>query len=174
MITIVSSTNRNNSKSLEFSKHYQSSLAGMGVESTILDLSLLPTDFTHTALYENSGKNTAFNEFRNQVEISQKFIFIVPEYNGSFPGVLKSFIDGLKYPDSFTGKKAMLVGISAGVQGGALALSHLNDILNYLNMHVYGTRLKLPMFDKTFVSGTITDPKIEILAKQQLDGFLKF
>ena len=39
---------------------------------------------------------------------SEKFVFIVPEYNGSFPGVLKTFIDGLAFPDTFEQKKNVL------------------------------------------------------------------
>lgn len=174
MITIVSGTNRPNSQSMELSKYYQRILKDRGFESRILDLSMLPIDFAFSALYQNGGKNEEFNKFRAIVEDSQKFIFVVPEYNGSFPGVLKAFIDGLKYPESFAGKKALLVGISAGVQGSALALSHLNDILNYLNMHVYGTRLKIPFLEKNFVAGVINDPKILGLSEDQLTGFLKF
>lgn len=173
MITIVSGTNRKNSRSLVLSNYYFNLLSEKGIESQILDLNLLPADFAFTALYENSGKHEDFNGFRQMVEQSNKFIFVVPEYNGSFPGVLKTFIDGMKYPDSFTGKKAMLVGISSGIQGGALALSHLNDILNYLNMHVYGTRFKIPMIESKF-NGSFTDQKIEELAKIQIEGFLKF
>lgn len=173
MITIVSGTNRKNSRSLVLSKYYFNLLSEKGIESQILDLNQLPADFAFNALYENSGKHEDFNEFRQTVEQSNKFIFVVPEYNGSFPGVLKTFIDGLKYPDSFTGKKAMLVGISSGMQGGALALSHLNDILNYLNMNVFGTRFKIPLIESKF-NGSFTDPKLEELAKIQIEGFLKF
>lgn len=174
MITIISGTNRLNSKSIELSKYYQNQLKKEGLEARILDLSLLPADFAFSALYANGGKNDEFNLFRNIIEDSQKFIFVVPEYNGSFPGVLKAFIDGLKYPDSFTDKKALLVGISSGIQGSALALSHLNDILNYLNMHVYGTRLKIPLIEKNFIDGEIVDLKIKALSQDQLKGFIKF
>ncbi|HTF82205.1 MAG TPA: NADPH-dependent FMN reductase [Cytophagales bacterium] len=174
MITIISGTNRTNSLSLEVSRYYKAILDDAGTASQILDLSQLPTDFAFSALYANGGKNEKFNTFRSIIEESQKFIFVVPEYNGSFPGVLKAFIDGLKYPDSFSGKKALLVGISSGIQGSTLALSHLNDILNYLNMHVYGTRLKIPMVEKNFTNGVITDAKILDLAQAQLKGFLKF
>ena len=71
-----------------------------------------------------------------KIQSCDKFVFVVPEYNGSFPGVFKAFVDGLKYPASFKDKKCALVGISSGTQGGALALSHLTDIFNYLGMNV--------------------------------------
>ena len=48
---------------------------------------------------------------RDKMVASQKFVIIVPEYNGSFPGVLKTFFDGLKFPSTFTDKNCALVGI---------------------------------------------------------------
>ena len=80
---------------------------------------------------------------RDKVQSSDKLVFVVPEYNGSFPGVLKTFIDSLKYPQGVRDKKAGLIGVSSGVQGGVFAMSHLSDIFNYLGMHVFGTKTKI-------------------------------
>lgn len=143
MITIISSTNRRDSLSYRISQLYQRVLTDLGAASEIIDLNELPADFTVSALYENSGKNEAFNKYRDMMRTAQKFVFIVPEYNGSFPGVLKAFIDGLEYPGTFTNKKCALVGLSSGVQGGGLALSHLTDIFNYCGMHVMALKPKL-------------------------------
>ena len=57
MITIVSSTNRNDALSYQISLLYQQVLADLGAESEILNLNDLPADFAFSALYENSGKN---------------------------------------------------------------------------------------------------------------------
>lgn len=143
MITIVSSTNRNDALSFQLSLRYQELLKDIGCDSEIINLNELPEDFAFSALYENSGKNDQFNSFRTQMKTSEKFVFIVPEYNGSFPGVLKTFIDGLEYPNTFKNKKCALVGLSSGVQGGGLALSHLTDIFNYCGMHVLALKPKL-------------------------------
>jgi chromate reductase, NAD(P)H dehydrogenase (quinone) len=51
----------------------------------------LPHDFVFSALYENNGKNLDYNAFHQKVKEGKKFVFIVPEYNGSFPGILKDF-----------------------------------------------------------------------------------
>ena len=143
MIGIIIGTNRHNSVSRKVGINYQNLLKSLGQESQIIDLSELPHDFTFSALYHNSGKNEAFNAFQKIVDETKKFVFIVPEYNGSFPGVLKTFFDGLRYPDSFNNKKAALVGISAGVLGNAVGLGHLNDILSYMGTDVLGLRMKL-------------------------------
>lgn len=143
MITIVSSTNRQEAITYQIASHYQQLLLAEGAASQILDLGQLPTDFVFSALYENAGKNEAFNHFRQLMKDAQKYVFIVPEYNGSFPGVLKAFIDGMEYPNTFRYKKCALVGLSSGNQGGALALSHLTDIFNYCGMHVLAQKPRL-------------------------------
>ena len=73
----------------------QSILNTKGETSQIVDLVDLPGDFVANALYENNGKNADFNALREKVQSSDKLVFVVPEYNGSFPGILKTFIDGL-------------------------------------------------------------------------------
>ncbi len=147
MITIVSGTNRNDAVSQRISRIYQKVLDAQNVENQIIDLNDLPRDFAFSALYEKSGKNELFNTFRKKMKNSEKFVFIVAEYNGSFPGVLKMFIDGLEFPDTFHNKKCALVGLSSGVQGGGLALSHLTDIFNYCGMHVLALKPKLAQID---------------------------
>ena len=148
MITIISSTNRGDAVSMKISRIYQKLLKSLNKPSQVIDLNELPTDFAFSALYERSGKNKLFNVFRQQIKDSDKFVYIVPEYNGSFPGVLKTFIDGLEFPESFENKKCALVGLSAGVQGAGLALSHLTDIFNYCGMHVLALKPKLAQIEQ--------------------------
>ncbi|MCY7353331.1 MAG: NAD(P)H-dependent oxidoreductase [Cytophagaceae bacterium] len=167
MITIVVGTNRKNSRTREVAQYYQNLLRQEKVESQILDLSELPDDFTTSALYENTGKNPVFNALRTTVERADQYVFIVPEYNGSFPGVLKAFLDGLSYPSKLMHKQAALVGLSDGIQGGALALSHLNDIFSYLGLNVLAQRVKIPLMKKNFQDGKVTDDFINQLLREQ-------
>ena len=175
MITIVSSTNRNDALSYQISLLYQQVLADLCAESEILNLNDLPADFAFSALYENSGKNEQFNTFRTHMSQAQKYVFIVPEYNGSFPGVLKTFIDGLEYPNTFKNKKCALVGLSSGVQGGGLALSHLTDIFNYCGMNVLALKPKLARIE-AHIDGDfqITNNLYMQLLKEQAEKFIEF
>ncbi len=174
MITIICSTNRSNSISRKVSLIYQELLKGLGAESEIIELETLPEDFIASALYENSGMNKDFNPLRERMKASSKFVFIIPEYNGSFPGVLKTFIDGLEFPATFTGKKAALVGLSAGVQGGGLALSHLTDILNYCGTSVLALKPKLARIGGAMDDNEITDPLYRQLLTDQAKAFVNF
>lgn len=174
MITIVVSTNRNDSTSEIVAEYYQKVLLNKQVQAEIINLKNLPPDFIVSALYENEGKNPVFNALREKVLTAEKLIFIVPEYNGSFPGVLKAFIDGMPYPNAFMDKKIALVGLSAGVQGGALALSHLNDIFSYLNAHVLGYKVKLIQIEKNMKDEKIINNFYLQLIDNQIEKFINF
>lgn len=173
-IVIIVGTNRPNSMSRRVAEYYQKLLAQSNTSSTILDLVDLPHDFTFTALYSNSGKNDAFNILKNHIDGAEKFIFIVPEYNGSYPGVLKAFIDGLPYPNSFTNKKAALVGLSSNMHGAIVALSHMNDIFSYLGMNTLALRVKLAQIQSHFVDNEITNPLYKELLEIQAEQIIKF
>jgi NAD(P)H-dependent FMN reductase len=101
-------------------------------------------------------------------------VFVIPEYNGSFPGVLKTFIDGLRHPDSLANKKIALVGVSSGVLGNAVGLSHFDDVLSYLNANVLGFRIKLGNINSYFREGQFSNQTYENLINKQIDEFLKF
>ncbi|MFC4872750.1 NADPH-dependent FMN reductase [Negadavirga shengliensis] len=174
MIKIIVSTNRKNAVSEKIALLYQEILESMGEASEIINLSDLPNDFVFTALYELSGKNEEFNKIHTQVKSGEKYVFIVPEYNGSFPGILKSFIDGMTYPNSFRNKKCALVGLSSGVGGGSIALSHLTDIFNYLGMHVLAHKPKLAKIEENMSGNLLTNRLYISLLKEQAQLLLQF
>ncbi len=174
MITIVAGTNRPLSKTIEVAHFYQSLLQSHQTASQILDLAELPDDFVFSALYNNVGQNEEFNAMHDVMAGSEKFVFVVPEYNNSFPGVLKAFIDGMSYPSVLTNKKCALVGISDGVQGNSLGLSHFTDVLNYLGMNVLAQKVRIPFMQKNFVDGEIKDAFITKLIDEQARLLLAF
>ena len=173
MITIISSTNRKNSVSKKIAHIYQYLLSKHGAESDLIYLDELPHDFTETALYDQAGKNELFNKFRNQMKEAEKMVFIVPEYNGSFPGVLKAFIDGLIFPHTFLDKKAALVGLSSGVQGAGMALSHLTDIFNYCGMNVLAQKPKLSRIEENLTENNLSE-LYHTLLEEQIEKLLVF
>lgn len=135
MITIISATNRPDSNTLKVAKNYAQLMGKQGIEAKVLSLESLPPDFIHSDLYSKRSVN--FQQLLNEFIVpAQKFVLIVPEYNGSFPGILKTFIDAIS-PDINRGKKVALVGISSGRAGNLRGMEHLTGILNYLGMHVH-------------------------------------
>ncbi len=78
---------------------------------------------------------------KGQIAASQGVLFVTPEYNRSFPGVLKNAIDHASRPygqSAWVGKPAGVLGASVGAIGTALAQQHLRNVLAYLDMPTLG------------------------------------
>jgi len=142
MITIISGTNRINSSTLRLSKYYQRQFLKLGEDSVIFSLEDLPPNLIVSDLY--GARSEAFEKILNKIEASDKFVFVIPEYNGSFPGVLKTFLDACKYPDSFYGKKVALVGLSSGKYGNIRGIEHFTGVCHYMQMHVLPLKIHIP------------------------------
>jgi NAD(P)H-dependent FMN reductase len=100
---------------------------------------------------------------------------VTPEYNGSFPGVLKYFIDLLKFPESFEHKPVAYVGESSGLWGGLRSVEQLQMVFGYRHAHSYPVRVFIPGVNKLFDGeGRLTDGAIEDRLGQQVRGFLKY
>ena len=175
MITVIVGTNRPNSRARHIADLYVSLLRNYNAECQLLDLALLPADASVSALYENMGHHAGFNNLAALASAADKLVLVVPEYNCSYPGVLKIFIDGLPYPGGIRGKKAALIGLSSGGQGGLLALSHLSDVLMYLGTAVLPARVRLPFIDKHLTeTGELNHPLYQQLLREQAERLLAF
>src|ERR1700744_3220154 len=146
MITIISSTNRPGSTTFKVAEYYQQRLSEKGVEAGLLSLIDLPPDLMATALLK--GRSEAFEPIQQIITQTDKFIFIIPEYNGSYPGVLKVMIDACAFPESFYEKKAALVGVSAGKYGNIRGIDHFTGICNYVHLHVMPLKIHIPSIHK--------------------------
>jgi NAD(P)H-dependent FMN reductase len=141
MVTIISGTNRPESNTLKVAKYYQKTLALKGLESAIFNLEDLPDNLIASDLY--GKRSPEFQAIQEIVTQTTKFLFIIPEYNGSFPGVLKVFIDACNFPESFYDKKAALVGISSGKYGNIRGVDHFGGVCSYLHLNVLPLRLHI-------------------------------
>ena len=173
MILVLSTTNRPKSLSQVIAEYYVQYLQSKEIASKLIKLIDLPSDFIQSALYAHKGRNEGFNQIANQIQTTQKFVCIVPEYNGSFPGVFKAFIDGLDR-NIFRGKKCALVGISKGPQGAIMALSHLTDIFHYLGMTIYPIQPKLPNIATPTLHSVQAHTGYLNKLQEQADGFVNF
>ena len=71
----------------------------LNVPAQLVDLADLP----HEIFLPSSQEKTpeSFKKFIQATLPSDGLVVVTPEYNGSFPGVLKYFIDMLPFPESF-------------------------------------------------------------------------
>jgi chromate reductase, NAD(P)H dehydrogenase (quinone) len=173
MITIIAGTNRKNSNSLKVATYYQRQLDKKGFGSEILSLEELPDNFLVSDLY--GARSESFQPIQDRITMTTKFIFIIPEYNGSFPGVLKMFIDACLFPDSFVGKKAALVGISSGKYGNIRGVEHFTGICHYLNLHTLPLRIHIPYINQE-LNQDVEFHREDTLrfTNQQIEEFLRF
>ena len=173
MITIISGTNRPASNTLKVAKYYQKQLAEKGLETELLDLQDLPENFIGQDLYGN--RSAEFEKIHQLITKTTKFLFIIPEYHGSYPGVLKTFIDACAFPESFYDKKACLVGISSGKYGNIRGVEHFNGVCAYLHLNVMPLRLHIPDI-KTELDENGNFFKADTLkfTNQQMDKFIKY
>lgn len=172
-ITIISATNRVDSNTEKVANYYLSVLKSKGFTADLFSLKNLPESFLFSDSY---GKRS--NEFQKIIdkymEHQTKFIFIVPEYNGSFAGVLKVFLDSIS-PKLWTDNKVCLAGVSSGRAGNLRGLEHLTNIFNYLKVNVYHDKLPISRIDTLLdKNGNLIDAETQKAIDWQLEGFLKF
>lgn len=141
MVTIISGTNRLQSNTLKVAKYYQEKLSEKGLATQLINLQDLPATLIASDLY--GKRSDEFQKFHDMVTKTTKFLFVIPEYNGSFPGVLKTFIDACSFPESFYDKKACLVGIASGKYGNVRGIEHFNGVCAYLHLNVMPLRLHI-------------------------------
>jgi chromate reductase, NAD(P)H dehydrogenase (quinone) len=100
---------------------------------------------------------------------------VTPEYNGSFPGVLKYFIDMLKFPESFERKPVAFTGEAAGIWGALRSVEQLQMIFGYRNAHVYPERVFIPgITEKLGPDDSLLVPDIDQRLAKQAQGFAAF
>ena len=92
---------------------------------------------------QDQDKNQApqVKRLKSEIAAADGVLFVTPEYNRSFPGVLKNAIDNASRPygqSAWAGKPAGVIGVSVGAIGTALAQQHLRNVLAYLDMPVMG------------------------------------
>ena len=173
MITIISATNRSNSNTLKIAKCYEELMKNQGVVPKLLSLESLPIDIAFNELY--GKRSQEFQKIETEFIIpANKFVFIVPEYQGSIPGILKVFLDALP-PDQNRNKKAVLIGISTGRAGNLRGMDHLTTILHYLGIHVHPNKQPISQVANLLdLDGKIKDENTLKVLNKQITDFLNW
>ncbi|MDN5286350.1 MAG: NAD(P)H-dependent oxidoreductase [Mucilaginibacter sp.] len=173
MITIISATNRPGSHTFKLAQYYQQKLREKGTEAGILSLTDLPPNLLQSNLY---GKRSPdFEPIQDIITRTDKFIFIIPEYNGSFPGVLKVLIDVCAYPESFYDKKAALVGLSSGKYGNIRGVDHFTGVCHYIHLNIMSLKIHIASINKEMdENGQLLNADTLKYTNEQIDKFIKF
>src|SRR5690606_3277505 len=166
MITIISGTNRKDSRTLQVSRHYHQEISRHDADTALISLEDVPV----------TGRQPSYLEIEERLLIpAEKFVFVMPEYNGSFPGVLKALMDQSDIRKCWWRKKALLVGLADGRGGNLRGIEHMTNILHYLKMNVYYNKLPLPRINEELDPDGIFLNSFTLRAvSEQSEGFLGY
>ncbi|MGZ3873122.1 MAG: NADPH-dependent FMN reductase [Mucilaginibacter sp.] len=173
MVTIISATNRPNSSTYRLAQYYQKRLGEKGLDAGILSLTQLPANLIESDLY--GKRSEQFKPIQEIITQTDKFLFIIPEYNGSFPGVLKVFIDACDFPESFYEKRAALVGLSSGKYGNIRGIDHFTGVCHYMHLNVMPLKIHIGAINKEFDENNNLFQKDTLqFTDEQMDKFILF
>ena len=172
-MTLLVGTNRPGSNTRKVAAQIEEIYRRLGVPLRVLDLAGLPPEIFHPNSY--GAKPAAFSVFSKGVLDASGLIVVTPEYNGSVPGVLKYFIDMLKFPESFEQRPVCFVGVAAGMWGALRPVEQLQQIFGYRNAYIFPERVFLPKInDLLNAEGKLKDPELVERLSEQATGFIRF
>lgn len=178
MITIINGTNREGNLSQIFVAYYSELLKKYGQEIYNISLDTLPYDILDPGVFAGKGQNSQIIALQEKVLIpSDKIFYVLPEYNGGIPGVLKLFIDVCsvyKKEETFKGKKIGMLGVAAGRAGNLRGMEHLTAIMNYLGAIVMPDRLPVSSVRALVEDGQIIDPATMDVIEKHAVSFANF
>jgi chromate reductase len=112
-------------------------------------------------------------DFKSRVQAADGALFITPEYNRSFPGVLKNAIDWATRPagqNLWAGKPAGLIGTSPGAIGTFGAQNQLKQVLSFLDLRLMNQPEFYFAFPKELPGGKLPEFNAAFLRKY-IDAF---
>jgi NAD(P)H-dependent FMN reductase len=180
MITVIAGTNRKDSETAHFARYYFDLLSAKTDQKIkLLDLSEIEHDWFHAEMYSNDSQTESLARIQDEYMIpAEKFIFLTSEYNGSFPGAVKLFIDACSiraYKETFDGKRAALVGVASGRAGNLRGMDHLSDVLNHMGTVIFPNKLPISsIFNLLSEEKEIIDKNTIEAIEKQVNAFLVF
>ncbi len=128
-IPIVLGTAREGRQSEKVAKFVHSAAQLFDIETEFIDVKDFVEIPRTIPSWEESDKTKRWKEIAKR---AAGFIFVIPEYNRSYPGEFKLLLD-MAYRE-YEGKAVGVVGVSSGKIGGARMIEHLMAIFMYLQM----------------------------------------
>ncbi|MFH0794960.1 MAG: NAD(P)H-dependent oxidoreductase [bacterium] len=173
MIEVISGTNRPDCNALKVANLLLSMYREEGAQVQLINLQDLPPEIFQPISYAN--KPASFQPYQQRILDAAGLHIVTPEYNGSFPGVLKYFIDMLKFPESFQHRPVAFTGECAGVCGALRPIEQLEMIFGYRNAHILPERVFIAGVGGKFdAKGAFTDDTLRDRLRDQVKKFIVF
>lgn len=171
-IHILSATDRPNSNALKVARYADQFLSEKAT-TQIYSLKDFPMEDVVGGKYND--KPASVKEFNAEFLDADGFVFVIPEYNGGFPGILKLFYDYLPFPKALNKVPVCLIGEAAGAFGALRPVEHFTQLLVYRQAHVFPERIFIQRVNDSFdEKGGVSSEKLQKLWEKQLNGFPGF
>ena len=113
-----------------------------GVTTELIDIASMPIRI------DGAGEEIKDPAFSEKMENADGLVIVAPEYNHSFPGLLKHVLDTCL--EEYIHKAAGIVGVSAGPFGGTRVVQSLLPVLRELGLVTTFTDLNFSKAGETF------------------------
>jgi NAD(P)H-dependent FMN reductase len=166
MVTLISGTNRPGSNTRKITRVIAEILQQRNISFKILDLQDIQVLI----------KDEAFMRMEEELlHPTTHYWIVLPEYNGSYPGVLKCLIDNSDVAQCWHYKKVMLTGVATGRAGNLRGMEHLTGSLMHMKMLVHPNRVPISQVNKILDQNDhLTDPMTLQMLNQQADQLMSF
>lgn len=171
-IVVVCGTNREGALSRLLATEVAETYKQLGQEVDLLDMKDLPVEALQPTAYKEQPESV--KQFVARFLASDGAVFVIPEYNGSYPGVVKLFVDMLPYPEGFDARPCAFLGLAAGQFKGLRAVEHFQQVAGYRNAHIYPRRIFIGESFTQFVDGKLSDDELTKRLSEQAEGFAAF
>jgi chromate reductase, NAD(P)H dehydrogenase (quinone) len=171
-VHILSSTDRPNSNALKVAEYAEGILSGYA-ETKLYSLCDFPLQEVVGGKYGKTPE--AVQSYNSDFLDADGFLFVIPEYNGGFPGILKLFYDYLPFPESFEKAPVSLIGEAAGAFGALRAVEQFEQLLKYRKAYIFPERMFIQRVNKQFDEEEgLSSEKLQEALEKQLCEFPEF
>jgi NAD(P)H-dependent FMN reductase len=173
-ILVLAGSARLDSIHRKLARETVAALRAAGLEATLADLRDFPMPIYDGDLEAGQGLPTAAKALKELARRHDGFAIASPEYNGSFPALLKNALDWISRPEPgerplevFRGKVAAILSASPGPGGGQRVLRHLRELLEMMSVTVIPEQLSVARANAAF------DTNGRLVRDEDLEGLQK-
>lgn len=170
---ILLGTVRKGRQSHKAAHYLEKRLQALGIETDLIDLAKTPLPIAGTEEAETPEAKRAIAHIGTRIDEGDSLIFVTPEYQGSFSGVLKNALD--HYRAEFQKKPVGVVASSSGRMAGINASTQLQHVILSLGAFPMPNKLLISEVHTAFdVDGEPKEQRIVRSTNKFLDELLWF
>jgi NAD(P)H-dependent FMN reductase len=172
-ISILSSSTRINRQSHRVALALQQFIASSETHTAeVLDLADYQFPMLEEVLHKHPNPPEGLTDFAERILHSDAYLFVSPEYNGSYTAALKNAVDYLKSQE-FSRKVVGVVSVTSGPLGGIRAALSMQQLVLGVGGYAIPQMLTVGSVAQRFdEQGTLLDPIFEKNIRTFLEHFL--